>query len=290
MWRLTPTPQMNHHDAAIQSKEKDRGKTHWATGERQFSRFGGWGCYPGTLSANVVEFLSLSGRFSQTTALHSLALGWWTFTIRGRTVGWPQNVALRQKYLQRSVHNRNLLCGMRWGMPPLIMECVRGKSSSSALLVICSRCYQMKLRWGMSPQATKSVWHKKSSSSLSRINVNTLPNGYVDKCYLLPWNVSKARVAPAHCCNYCQHVTYWNALGKATSCHFKSEAKVAPAQFWVLLLKQLWLRLGNTLSGHGMCPKLKWLQRNIVLAAETLPDSGTLESTASDHELCPSLG
>ena len=29
MWRLTPTPQMNHRDAAKQNKEKDRGKTHW---------------------------------------------------------------------------------------------------------------------------------------------------------------------------------------------------------------------------------------------------------------------
>ena len=28
MWRLAPTPQMNHHNAAIRSKEKNRGKTH----------------------------------------------------------------------------------------------------------------------------------------------------------------------------------------------------------------------------------------------------------------------
>ena len=69
----------------------------------------------------------------------------------------------------------------------------------------------------------KSVRHKNGFSGLSRITVNTLPNGYVDKCYLLPCTVSEAKVAPAHCCNCCQHVAYCNAFGNATSCHYKSD-------------------------------------------------------------------
>ena len=80
--------------------------------------------------------------------------------------------------------------------------------------------------------------------------------------------------------NCCQHITYWNSLVNATSCHYKSEAKIAPAQFLSSAVKAIVNALGNTLSGHDMCPRQKWLQRNIVVAAETLPDSGALESAS----------
>ena len=66
-------------------------------------------------------------------------------------------MCLRQKWLQRSVQFRNLPRGMCWGMLPLLMECVRGKSSSSALLVFLIEMFHMKLRWGMLLQAANSV-------------------------------------------------------------------------------------------------------------------------------------
>ena len=156
---------------------------------------------------------------------------------------WPQNVfEAKVSPAQRSQSGFTL-----WNVlgNATSEECVRGTSSSSALLVICSRCYQMKLRWRMPPQATKSVWHKKSSSSLSRITVNTLPNGYVDKCYLLPWNVSKSRVAPA--------------------------------QFWVLLSKQLWMRweilslvTACVRSKSGSSATLCWLPRRCQIRCPRL--------------------
>ena len=79
--------------------------------------------------------------------------------LRWRNATSGYEICLTQEWLQRLVKNhcQHIAKWVRWGMLPLTMKYVRGKSSSSAVLrFTVGHVCLLKLRWGMLPRVTKS--------------------------------------------------------------------------------------------------------------------------------------
>ena len=127
---------------------------------------------------------------------------------------------------QCCIHKRKLPCGMCLGMLPLIAECVRGKSSSRAVLCFaistlpkgkvgecylstwkCVRCKsssnamlrfkllrsQLETRWGMLPLIMKCVRGKSSSSAVLCFAISMVPFGKDGVCYLWTWTCVRVK-------------------------------------------------------------------------------------------------
>ena len=97
--------------------------------------------------------------------------------------------------------------------------------------------------------------------------------------------VSEAKVAPTQCWDSYCNVHNWRRFGE---CYLWSrnvfEAKVAPAQRSQSEFS-MWNVLENATSGHGMCPRQKWLQHCWQSARDAISWScvGLLPQVAPAH-------
>ena len=110
----------------------------------------------------------------------------------------------------------------------------------------------------MLPLTTKCVRGKSSSSAVLRFAVGTLPNGNaLGNATSGRENVSEARAASAHCCSHCQHVVHmvmrWGLLPRTQCVRGKSSSSAVLVSTIVSL--PMVNALGNATSGHDMGPR-----------------------------------
>ena len=109
-------------------------------------------------------------------------------------------------------------------MLPLTMECVRGKSSSSAVLKFRSVRYKLLTRWEILPLTTVCVRGKSTSSTLLELLSTRCILECVGECYLVSLQVGDR---------------------SSSSAVLSSAVKAIVNAF------------GNSLAGHDMCPREK---------------------------------
>ena len=79
----------------------------------------------------------------------------------------------------------------------------------------------------------------------------------------------RQKVAPAHCCNHCQHVAYWECIGE----WYLVSQNVSELSSTVVSLPIV-NALGNAISGHDMCPRQEQLQRSVEIHCQDVTKMG----------------